>query len=433
MRLSAMFSSLAFSALTITLTGCGVSGTVPSANIAIRGNVHGGQQPIVGSTIQLWAAGTMDTSGNVTAPSQLLQSGVTTDNTGAFNITGNYHCPSSNSQVYLTARGGDAGAGPNPQIVLMSLLGSCSSLTPSTFAFLNEETTVIAAEVVVGTTDATFDANDNITGTKQDNGASLATAFSLALEYVNPTTGVVPGPAAPDSSQNFVASVNTFADILAACVNSRGGVAGDHSVCGDLFSETTYPGGTGKNNQPVAAGPTPTDTLQAIIDYTYYSLVNGGVGLSFGTNLYMLIPSNPPYLPDLQSTPAPLLPSGVSILTATASGDGIVHVPASPGQSAAFAVEVQDSAAAGMNLLLSTSTLASTAASATICQTNPNTGQCLTAPASTLPFVTDTSGSYVFSVFVTASAPIASSPFYVNLTDSNGNLLGSTSVTVTTN
>jgi len=200
-----------------------------------------------------------------------------------------------------------------------------------------------------------------------------------------------------------------------------------------MFSEITYPGGTSPTTGKIfPPGPTPTDTLQAIVDYIIYSGVNGGVGLDYGTNLYMLIPSDPPYLPNLQSTPPPLFPQGVTILTATATGDGVVHLQLTPGQSSAFVVAVGDGAPAGASLLLSTSALANTPASVTICQTN-QVGQCLAVPATTCPFVSDGSGSYVFSVFVTASAPIVSSPLYVNLTDANGNVLGTTSVTLTTN
>jgi len=193
MRLSALLSSLSLSILAIALTGCSVTGIVPPANIAIHGNVHGGQQAVIGATIKLWAAGTMDTSGVVTPPRQLLQRDVITGSGGAFSIADSFQCPTPNTQVYLTASGGNPGVGVNnPQLVLMSLLGACSSITPSTFIFVNEETTVIAAEVTPGILNGAFDANDNIIDVLPDNGASLAAAFPLALEFVNPATGAVP-------------------------------------------------------------------------------------------------------------------------------------------------------------------------------------------------------------------------------------------------
>ena len=183
MRLSALLSFSALVTLTFGTTSCGVNtaGTILGGTSEIRGNVHGGQQPIIGATIQLWAAGTTDTSGNVTPPKSLLQGLVTTDSQGSFNITNDYTCPSSNSQIYITARGGNAGGGNNPQIAMMSLLGSCGALTSSTFISLNEVTTIIATALVAGSIDGSFDANSNITGTQLDNGVTLAEIFSLAL------------------------------------------------------------------------------------------------------------------------------------------------------------------------------------------------------------------------------------------------------------
>ena len=51
-------SSLAFS---LVLTGCSLTSTAPSmpeTGPAIHGNVHGGQQPIQGAHVYLFAAGT---------------------------------------------------------------------------------------------------------------------------------------------------------------------------------------------------------------------------------------------------------------------------------------------------------------------------------------------------------------------------------------
>src|ERR1700722_5872260 len=44
------------------LAGCGYSGpTNSNTPVALSGNVHGGRQPVSGSTIQLYAAGQMET------------------------------------------------------------------------------------------------------------------------------------------------------------------------------------------------------------------------------------------------------------------------------------------------------------------------------------------------------------------------------------
>src|ERR1700723_1609550 len=86
--------------LGLPTTGCGIkqAPAVAGETAAIRGNVHGGQQPVKGSTIQLWAAGT---SSNTPTPTSLLNTTVQSDNNGSFSITGHYTCPSASSLIYL--------------------------------------------------------------------------------------------------------------------------------------------------------------------------------------------------------------------------------------------------------------------------------------------------------------------------------------------
>ena len=59
---------------------------------------------------------------------------------------------------------------------------------------------------------------------------------------------------------------NTLADVLAACVNSLGGVAGDGSPCGTLFASVTYPGQFINSQDIIPPSSTPTDTLQAFAE-----------------------------------------------------------------------------------------------------------------------------------------------------------------------
>ena len=107
-----------------------------------------GQQPITGSTIQLYAAWTTGYGASATA---LLSSPVVTDAAGSFAITGDYTCPSSSSQLYIVATGGNPGLGPgtnNAAIALMAALGPCNlhggeyTLDPNSFIWINEVTTV---------------------------------------------------------------------------------------------------------------------------------------------------------------------------------------------------------------------------------------------------------------------------------------------------
>ena len=77
-------SVLVFS-IPLFLTGCSSGPTVspqPLAGLARSGVVQGGQQPIVGANIQLYAVGT---SGDASAATKLLTSTVQSDQYGNFN------------------------------------------------------------------------------------------------------------------------------------------------------------------------------------------------------------------------------------------------------------------------------------------------------------------------------------------------------------
>ena len=84
------------------LAGCGYSGSSSVNGAAIGGNVHGGRQPVIGSHIQLYAAGT---SGDGSA-AQAISEAVKSDIDGNFSIPAAYKCPSATSPVYIVARGG---------------------------------------------------------------------------------------------------------------------------------------------------------------------------------------------------------------------------------------------------------------------------------------------------------------------------------------
>jgi hypothetical protein len=83
------------------LGGCAQNQGTQGVNTAVpllvkRGNVHGGQQAVSGSTVQLYAVGT---TGDGSPATPLLTQSVTTDASGDFNITNDYSCPSATSLV----------------------------------------------------------------------------------------------------------------------------------------------------------------------------------------------------------------------------------------------------------------------------------------------------------------------------------------------
>jgi trimeric autotransporter adhesin len=230
--------------LPLFLGGCAQRQGAQVANTPIpllvkHGKVHGGQQPVSGSTIQLYAVGT---TGDGSPATPLLTQAVTTDSNGDFNITGDYSCPSSASLVYLVATGGNPGlaAGTNnAALAMMAALGPCGSLTSSTVIMVNELTTVAAVWPL-----APFMSSYSSIGSGTTDAAALAAAFTLAADYANISTGTIPGLNVPAGTTVPVAQINTLADILSTCVNSTGGVAGDGSTCGTLLSAATPTGGT---------------------------------------------------------------------------------------------------------------------------------------------------------------------------------------------
>ena len=98
----------------------------------LSGRILGGQQPIGGSALQLYAAGS-STYGSASTP--LLTTSVFSDANGSFNITGDYSCASVTTPVYLVARGGTPGGNGSPgntASTLIAALGTCSDLSAST-------------------------------------------------------------------------------------------------------------------------------------------------------------------------------------------------------------------------------------------------------------------------------------------------------------
>jgi hypothetical protein len=286
--LSGLFSLavlVLFASTGLLLTGCGIGTVAPSSPVSpvqgtgefVQGKVHGGQQPVTGSTIQLWAAsetGYPGTSG-FTAPTALLKQAVTTGADGSFSITSDYTCPVGDAEVYITATGGNPGAGNNANLAMMAALGSCDNLlanASTTFISIDEVTTVASAYALAQFAEPNPSGTGILVGTSATNVQGLTNAMATVNNMVNLATGqaytITPAYANNtvaylNSSTVPQARINTLADILAACVNSTGLPSSNpgSSTCGILFTAATPSGGTA-----------PTDTLQAILDIAQHPL-----------------------------------------------------------------------------------------------------------------------------------------------------------------
>jgi hypothetical protein len=255
--------------------------TNPVQSAVLRGRVHGGQQPIVGAQVYLYAA---DATGYGEASDSLLKSPgyVTTDSNGDFTITSDYTCPAASTQVYLYAVGGNPGAGTNSAAGLLAGLGPCGTLLSdgSSFPFIlmNEVSTVATAYSLAGfATDAT-----HISSSSSSLAATgVANAFDMIANLENLSTGAglttTPGGAGsvPQSE------INTLANILAACINSTGPSS---TACATLLGNAK------------SGSSTPTDTATAAINIAHHPGANVAA-------LYGLQTPTSPFQPALSPAP----------------------------------------------------------------------------------------------------------------------------------
>ena len=295
-------------ALSVVLTGCAGIATAPpqpSTGLAINGNVHGGQQPIAGAHVYLFAANTtgygnasvslltsaanttLDTGGGPTNGDYYVSSGAD----GSFTITGDYSC-TANTQVYLYVLGGNPGlgSGTNPAAGLLAAAGNCpntgSFLASTPFVIVNEVSTVAAAYAFAGfAMDATHVSSSG-TALAQ---IGIQNAFANAGNLANIATGAALATTPAGNGTVPRAEINTLGNILSACINSTGAVSGpaNPTACYTLFNNALA-GGT--------SGSIPTDTATAAINIAH----NPGVNVAA---LYGLASSFAPFAPALTAKP----------------------------------------------------------------------------------------------------------------------------------
>jgi hypothetical protein len=296
-RTALLLSGLGLAAV---LSGCTMgqvqlSGPQPiTGQLNLSGNVHGGRNGVINSTIQLWSVGTSAYGAGATS---LISSTVQTDSFGSFNITGDYTC-TSGTYVYITATGGNPGltAGTNNLgIELAAALGDCGNLNKNSYITINEVTTAAmafalgqyftppasyaaattstAGSVTKATTTDVFGSS----GTTQAT-TGIQNAFKTAVMLANNFDGTavvstsLAGAgstltAVPESSKLYL-----IANILAICVNSDNTSGSDCQTI--LFPDTA------------STGVTVSDTLQAAVQMSLNPTSNNANGSS--TNLTAL-------------------------------------------------------------------------------------------------------------------------------------------------
>jgi hypothetical protein len=367
MKLLRRVAVICMGGIGLGLTGCSTSFT-PSTNLAaaqgatIQGKTFGGQQPITGMKVYLYAAGA---GGYGTAATSLLTSAantaydgtnyyVTTDENGFFAIGGDYSCPAgSTSYLYLYGVGGDAGGGTNAKIAMMAPLGACAAggdLAVSVpYVWMNEVTTVVTAYSLAGWMTSPLNlATDDSTPAL----GGLALAFTTATRMEDIATGTaysalptIAGASGQLTGTVPQSTINSLANMLAACVNSGSTNA---SGCTGLFNLALSGGAT---------GTTPANTAEAIINIAHHPTANIAA-------LFDLLAPTPPFQPALNDQPSDwtlslqeTIPVGASAATQFLAVDGngnIAEIQGGSGQYQFFgpdgtAIKLgSDSSTAGM-------------------------------------------------------------------------------------
>jgi hypothetical protein len=259
-------------ALITTLAGCGSGGTLtpptppesascttkvsplpkPAATPGFAGpsftvKVMAGALPVRGATVQLYAAGN---TGNGSTATSLFTSAAT-DITGTITIPASYTCPFNLSTLYIVSRGYQSSpTGPvNTNIVLMTTLGACNSITGKTFV-VNEATTVASAYAL-----APFLVPGGNAGASATNFSGLSLAAGTVANLVNIASGIAPGPAFPATGTAPLPVLNSLANALNACIISA-------SACTQLYSAATV------------GSTVPTNTLDAILNIAKHPASN---------------------------------------------------------------------------------------------------------------------------------------------------------------
>jgi hypothetical protein len=247
----------------------------------IQGNVHGGQQPVVGARVYLYATGAMGNGGKDVAAnsgdasvSLLTSTGsnvssdgtnyyVTTGDDGGFSISGDYTCMSG-SQLYLYVVGGNPGTGTNSHASFLSGLGACpegaTTLPANAFFWVNEVTTVATAYALAGyAADAQHIAANTAGNTPaaQLAATGIANAMANVGNLVDIATGIARAMTPGGNGSVPQAEINTLANILAACINSSDAAP---SNCTTLFNAAPQDG---------TSGTIPTEMATAAINIAH--------------------------------------------------------------------------------------------------------------------------------------------------------------------
>ena len=285
-----LFSSFRFVALgvlALALVGCSLRGTEPESDTVdtvsgrqIEGKVMGGPIPIVGAHVILWQ--TMSngypsssnhvtgTNGSRTGATSVQLATATSGSLGSFSFTaGSYTCD-SNQFVYITATGGNTGAGVNNQSTQVAALGSCSHFDNTTDQgnvkiYMGEVSTVAAAYAL-----------GNFMYVDDNGGTGNQLVYIGAPSTNNSTSGSCTSSAFGSPTNNIQAGtgVNNASNAQYTATCTSAGLAHAFANAANLVNAVTYTSGNSPTGQAYATSPTNTSATvpQALINTIANSL-----------------------------------------------------------------------------------------------------------------------------------------------------------------
>jgi len=234
----------------------------------------------------------------------------------------------------------------------------------------------------------------------------------------------------------FATIINSNSSALSGCA-----IVPVTTVPASFVYQTTNPATnalTGSPNTPVSipGGSAPNFSSQSfVIAFTPNApFVPATVALGFDCTGVSAAPSNTGLNTLLLSGSATPVPDVVA-LAATAQNDGILHITGTTGSNA-FAVATVN-VGAGASITATANTGAATLPLAiSLCQTNPTSGQCISAVGPSATFTINANATPTVAIFATASGGVpflpATNRIFVEFSDANEIVRGSTCVAVET-
>ncbi|MDE1163295.1 MAG: NHL repeat-containing protein [Acidobacteriaceae bacterium] len=224
------------------------TGTVSlTINASPYTGVIAGTSPVIGASVQIYAAGT---TGNGLAPTALLTTPLATDASGAFDLsTASYTCPSPTAITYFVATGGKVGstsAVTNTGSVLMSSVGACSNIATTSSLVINEASTVASAYAF-----QQFLTAGAKMGATSTNLSGITLASNTFQNLANPASGTLPGANFPSNGVAPTQKMNLLANVMNACLTATSPTG---TACSSFYSAATV------------NGLAPTNTLDAILN-----------------------------------------------------------------------------------------------------------------------------------------------------------------------